>query len=141
MDFFLIEPEVAGDLGDGTVMDTSVHPPRVSSLHYVIQDWFGDDIIASFPCYLVTPRLAKALEAANLTGFHFDAARVTLSPEAAEFGITEVPEFRWLVITGRPGNEDFGVVANGQAVISEEALQVLRAHTVDECEIEPYTNE
>jgi hypothetical protein len=139
MDFYAIEPEVAGELGEGTVMDTSVHPPRVSAVQYVITDWLGDDIIESFPCYLVTPRLATDLEASGLSGFRLDTAQVTLSDEAADFGITEVPEFRWLVVSGRPGEDDFGVLGNGQAVISEEALQALQARTLDNCDIEPYS--
>lgn len=139
MDFYTIEPEVAGELGEGTVMDTSVHPPSVSAVEYVITDWLGDDIIESFPCYLVTSKLATDLEASSLTGFRLDAARVTLSEDAADFGITEVPAFRWLVIDGRPGEDDFGVLANGQAVISEGALQRLQAHSVDNCDIEPYS--
>ncbi|MBO0801739.1 MAG: hypothetical protein J2P25_01495 [Nocardiopsaceae bacterium] len=138
MDYYTIEPEVAGELGEGTVMDTSVHPPCVSAVHYVITDWLGDDIIESFPCYLVTRRLAADLEASRLTGFRLDAARVTLSEGAADFGTSEVPAFRWLVVVGRPGEDDFGVLVNGQAVISERALQVLRAHTLDNCDIEPY---
>lgn len=139
MDFYAIEPEVAGELGEGTVMDTSVHPPRVSAVEYVITDWLGDDIVESFPCYLVTPKLAADLEASGLTGFRLDTARVTLSEDAADFGITEVPEFRWLVIGGRAGEDDFGVRANGQAVISESALQRLQAHSLDNCDIEPYS--
>lgn len=139
MDFYAIEPEVAGELGEDTVMDTSVHPPRVSAVEYVITDWLGDDIIESFPCYLVTPRLATDLEASSLTGFRLAAAQVTLSEEAAEFGVSEVPAFRWLVVSGRPGKDDFGVRANGQAVISEGALQALQARSLDNCDIEPYT--
>ena len=138
MDFYAIEPEVAGELGEGTVMDTSVHPPRVSAVEYVITDWLGDDIIESFPCYLVTPRLAADLEASSLTGFRLDAAQVTLSEEAAEFGVSEVPAFRWLVVNGRPGEDDFGVRGNGQAVISEGTLQVLQTRSLDNCDIEPY---
>jgi hypothetical protein len=138
MDFYAIEPEVAGELGEGTVMDTSVHPPRVSAVEYVITDWLGDDIIESFPCYLVTPRMATALEASALSGFRLDTAQVTLSDEAADFGIAQVPEFRWLVVTGHPGEDDFGLLGNGQAVISEGALQALQSHTLDNCDIEPY---
>lgn len=41
--FFALEPEVAGGLGPNTVMDRSVHPPRVSHLHYVFDGWMGDD--------------------------------------------------------------------------------------------------
>lgn len=139
MDFYAIEPEVAGELGEGTNMDTSVHPPRVTAVHYVITDWLGDDIIESFPYYLVTPRLAADLEASGLTGFRLGAARVTLSEEAADFGITEVPDFRWLMISGRPGEDDFGTLDNGQAIISEGALQALQARTLDNCEIGPYS--
>lgn len=139
MDFYAIEPEVDGELGEGTVMDTSVHPPRISAVEYVITDWLGDDIIESFPCYLVTPRLAADLEASSLTGFRLNTAQVTLSEDAAEFGVTEVPAFRWLVVSGRPGEDDFGALANGQAVISEGALQALQAHSLDNCDIEPYS--
>jgi hypothetical protein len=35
--YFLIEPEVAGELGADTVMDSSVHPPRVSELHHELK--------------------------------------------------------------------------------------------------------
>ena len=138
MDYYTIEPEVAGELGEGTIMDASVHPPLVSAVHYVITDWLGDDIIESFPCYLVTPRLATALEPSGLTGFRLDAARVTLSEQAADLGTTQAPEFRWLIITGRPADDDFGILANGQAVVSEAALQALRSYTLDNCDIESY---
>jgi hypothetical protein len=139
MDFYAIEPEVAGEFGEGTVMDTSVHPPRVSAVEYVITDWLSDDIIESFPCYLVTPRLAVGLEVSGLSGFRLDTAQVTLSDEAADFGITQVPESRWLAVSGRPGADDFGLLANGQAIISEGALQALRAHTLDNCDVELYS--
>jgi hypothetical protein len=139
MDFYAIEPEVAGELGKGTVMDTSVHPPRVSAVHYVITDWLGDDIIESFPCYLVTPQLGTDLQASGLSGFCLDSAQVTLSEEAVDFGITEVSDFRWLVVSRRPGEDDFRVLATGQAVISERALQTLQTHTLNNCDMELYS--
>lgn len=45
MKFYSLEPEVAGSLGPGTVMDTAVHPPRVHKLHYESDGWSGDDIL------------------------------------------------------------------------------------------------
>jgi hypothetical protein len=85
------------------------------------------------------PRLAADLEASGLSGFRLDTAQVTLSDEAADFGITQVPEFKWLVVSGRPGGDDVGLLANGQAIISVAALHALRAHTLDNCDIEPYS--
>jgi predicted proteasome-type protease len=64
---------------------------------------------------------------------------VTLSDEAADFGITEIPEFKWLVVSGRPGEDDFGILANGQAIISEGVLRMLQSHTLDNCDVEPFS--
>ena len=52
---------------------------------------------------------------------------------------TQAPEFKWLVVSGQPVADDFGLLANGQAVISEGALHALRAHTLDNCDVEPYS--
>ena len=40
--FHVVEPEVAGALGDRTEMDSSIHPPIVKRLHYEFQGWLGD---------------------------------------------------------------------------------------------------
>jgi hypothetical protein len=54
-------PEVAAELGGNTVMDAFAHPPKVSRLHLRFMGWLGDDLLETFPCFLVTSRLAKAL--------------------------------------------------------------------------------
>ena len=58
--YWLVSPEVAGELGDGTVMDTAVHPPWVSRLHHRFQGWLGDDLLECFPCFLTTARIEHA---------------------------------------------------------------------------------
>jgi hypothetical protein len=65
-------PEVAGELGDLTLMDTSVHPPIVHRLHYVISSWSGDDIVEGFPCFMVSQQLASAIAAEELSGATLD---------------------------------------------------------------------
>ncbi len=62
MRYFYIEPEVSGELGEGTLMDTTVHPPKVEKLNYEFSSWLGDDLIESFPCYIVSERLAERLK-------------------------------------------------------------------------------
>ncbi|WP_018351939.1 hypothetical protein [Longispora albida] len=125
-----------GELGPGTVMDSTVHPPVVSALHYEIIDWLGDDLIESFPCYLASPRLARAIEESGLTGCHFASAQVAMSPQAQEpFSKAEVPRFRWLVIAGQIGQDDFAVTGQGQITVSAPALRLLRTFTLDYCGI------
>jgi hypothetical protein len=42
---YILEPEVSGEIGERTVIDSSVHPPIVSYLHFVFMGWLGDDLI------------------------------------------------------------------------------------------------
>src|SRR3954454_10828086 len=60
--YFALEPEVAGQLGDTTMLDTSVHPPVIQRLEYRFDGWLGDDLLESFPCFVVTERLANELK-------------------------------------------------------------------------------
>jgi hypothetical protein len=90
--YYTLEPEVAGGLGDGTVIDTTVHPPHVERLHYEFEDWLGDDLVESFPCFLVSKPLAARLTAAGLGTFQLKDVAVTMTPEAEE--LLGTPRFR-----------------------------------------------
>lgn len=137
MAYYTLEPEVAGGLGAGTVMDTTVHPPRVTRLHYEVEDWLGDDLVESFPCFLVSAPLAARLTAAGLGSFALRGVTVTTTPEADEqLGDGALPEFQWLDVTGVAGRDDVGVTPNGQLVVSDKALALLREFTVDNCDVE-----
>jgi len=140
MDYFALEPEVAGELGEHTEMDTSVHPPLVTRLHYEIgYGWGGDELLESFPCYIVTETLANRLTNAGLTGFQLLDVEVTFDEDAAEEHAGEaVPRFRWLVVTGRPGTEDLGITDKAQIVVSAKALDVLRTGRLDRCDVEQF---
>jgi hypothetical protein len=139
MAYFRLEPEVAGELGDGTVMDTSVHPPNVSSLHYEITDWLGDHLLESYPVYLISEQLGHALTQSGLHQFDLRDARVTLSPDAQELlADVDIPKFRWFVVTGTAGRDDIGVTDNTRLVVSDRALEVLRSYPLNNCDVEPY---
>ncbi|MEV6527554.1 hypothetical protein AB0M43_37075 [Longispora sp. NPDC051575] len=139
MRFHLLEPEVAGELGPGTVIDTTVHPPRVSVLEYVFTDWLGDDLLESFPCYLASERLADAIERSDVTGYRFDHVDVSVSPEADELlEDATLPAFRWLIATGTACVDDFGTTSKGEIVVSDRALELLRSFTIDNCDVGAY---
>ena len=140
MKYYLLEPEVAGGFGDHVVLDTSVHPPLVRHLHYEFADWFGDDLVCTFPVFLVTEALAKRLTASGLPAFALKDVEITLSPEAEE--ILEgraLPRFVWWQVTGRPGVDDFGVTDKADLVVSDQGLAVLTGGSqLDNCDITPY---
>lgn len=136
MKFYSLEPEVAGSLGPDTVIDTSVHPPRVHKLTYESDGWSGDDILESFPCYIVTEQLKKKLEASKPSGCGFDNVRITKSEQ---FGILypskEIPKFYRLRIHGKAGIDDFGISDDNMLVVSERILRLMSQFHIDNCDI------
>lgn len=126
MDYFTIEPEVAGGTGPGTLSDRSVHPPLISRLHYRFYGWLGDALLASFPCFIVTKELSAKILAAGLRGVRFDDVEVDVSQQFRDFyPDRKLPDFRWLRIDGQPGRDDFGL-AGPRLVVSTRALEILR---------------
>jgi hypothetical protein len=140
MIYHVLMPEVAGGLGTGTLMDTRVHPPAVGSLHYEVDGWLGDDLLESFPCFLISPEAAAALQFAALTGVGFDSAYVTIAPGAEDLVDDRVTRFRWLQATGRPGADDVAVDAAARLVVSDRALTVLQAFRLAQCAITTWSD-
>jgi hypothetical protein len=141
MRYFKIEPEVAGSSeGDNSVMDRSVHPPIVSRLHYVFAGWSGDVLLTSFPCFIVTEdAMNKLMESDATTGARFADVEITTAYPFREFHPDmKLPKFVWLQVTGRAGQDDFGLVANKRLVISEHALDVLKGLQLTDALIEPF---
>lgn len=138
--FWSLEPEVAGALGDGTKIDTSIHPPRVRTLEYVFMGWLGDDLLEAFPCYIVSEILGDALVFARLTGFQLDGVEVVISEAFAEmYPARCIPNFRWLKVTGTVGIDDFGLSDDHRLVVSDAALRLLQQRTLSHCDVEPYS--
>ena len=123
-----LKPEVAGGLGSETVMDTTVHPPRVSRLHYEVVDWLGDCIVQTFPCYLVLRSVGDKLAAAGFSGFHLTGARVTESDEFRDINPDgELPDLVWLVVDGVAGQDDIGLASNARLVVANSVFELFRA--------------
>lgn len=139
MPFFVLRPEVAGSLGRNTVMTRNTHPPKVSHLHYEFDGWNGDDLLESFPCFIVTRRLAEALERDRLSGFELAAVQMSKSGEFEDlYSDQDLPEFVWLQVTGQAGVDDLGLDAVAHLVVSSRALAVLQRFHVVGCDIDDY---
>ena len=137
--FVVLEPEVAGGLGPYTVMDSSVHPPDVSDLHYEFEGWLGDDLLESFPCFIVTDRCRDALARAGFKGCSFASVTVTRSGRFVElYPGRELPRFHWLKVTGTAGEDDFGIANDHRLVVSERVLRALKSLEIGNCDLEVF---
>ena len=84
-----LEPEVAGGIGIDTILDNSIHPPLVKFLHYHFSGWMGDDILETFPCFIISERLKNAIENNKLTGIFFDFVKITKSEDFEKISIKD----------------------------------------------------
>jgi hypothetical protein len=135
--YFLLEPEVAGELGPETIMDSSVHPPAVAVLHYELSGWLGDDLLESFPCFIVTDRCRRALETGGVSGCAFAPAKVTVSETFSElYPGRALPDFIWMKVNGRAEEDDFGLSSDYRLVISDRALRILEELQISHCDVE-----
>ena len=137
--YYYIEPEVSGGLGNNTVADTSVHPPVVSKLHYQFDGWLGDDLLESFPCYIISEKLKTEIDSEKLSGYQVDQIEISKSDQFEELypGI-ELPRFYWLKVTGKAGENDFGIAEDHRLVVSEKALTVLKKGKIDQADLEEF---
>lgn len=139
MGFHTLEPEVAGNLGQRTVADTSTHPPIVSRLHYEFAGWLGDSLVESFPCYVITADLGERALRAGLTGFTLDAVEISTTPEFEGLHpAVGLPSFLWLKVDGTAGTHDFAMSDDHCLVVSDRALRLLQEGRLDHCDVESW---
>jgi hypothetical protein len=139
MDYYALAPEVAAELGPGTVMDVAVHPPIVSQLHLVFEVWLGDPLIECFPIFAVTDDLADRLQSNSLSGFRILPVTITDTAERIELDPGKpLPSFRWLDVFGVAGRADVGTDSRRNLVVSSRALEVLHQEQIAHCEIHPF---
>jgi hypothetical protein len=140
MRYYTLDPEVSGSLGPGTIMDSRFHPPTVDKLHFVLDAWLGDDLIQSFPCYLVSPRLKLALQSLRPSGVEFAPAEVTTSDSFAELerGLA-VPLLCWMKVKGRAGKDDIGLTNDARLVVSSSVLEEMQRFSLDHCVVKDYS--
>jgi hypothetical protein len=108
-------------------MSTESHPPIVERLHYEFEGWEGDEILESFPCFIVTERLADAIRRHGLTGAAFDHVEISRSDTFDELQpMSTLPTFVWMKINGDRGKDDFWLAGDGRLVVSERAWELIR---------------
>lgn len=141
MSFYQLSPEVAGGFGSNTQLNRTVHPPIVTRLHYEFEGWLGDDLLESFPCYIVTRQLADSLSTNALSGVTYKNVEITQSDVFMDlYPNRQLPEFVWIDITGIPGQNDFGLDDHSRLIVSESVMAILRSYKISHCAISNYAN-
>lgn len=139
MNYYSLEPEVSGGLGERTIMDNSKHPPLVHRLHYQFEGWLGDDLLETFPCYLISDNLKEQLHKTKLSGYEISDVEISKSEEFEDFSPnTKLPGFFWLKVVGKVGVDDFSLSADMKLIVSETALDVIQKFNINNCTIESF---
>lgn len=136
-DYYRVKPEVAGGLGEHTVIERESVPPKVSRLHYVFDGWMGDDLLSTYPCYIITTTMAEKLSQLGATGFNLHEAEISTSGEFEDrYPGRRLPPFLWLMVTGTAMQHDFGLDEKGRLVVSAQALSWLRTGQLAHARVE-----
>lgn len=135
---FRLDPQVAGELGEGTVLDGSTHPPRVSQVVYVLDQPDADESIQSFPVFLVSTNLGSRLQDAGLTGFELSGVIVRPSDNyLAIYGDVPLPQYLWLQVTGTAEETDCWLDESLQVCVSDRMMAIMELVTLSDCLVEP----
>ncbi|MCG8708034.1 hypothetical protein JHU04_001235 [Brenneria sp. 4F2] len=132
--FYYIEPEVNGELGDGTIMDTCVYPPVVKKLILCFSGWLGDDLLECYPCFVVTERLADELKIVVKDDVFFEKINIKKSDEFDEvYPEKLLPHFYWMkILNGR----DIFLSEDKRLAVSERIMNILSAFNISNAMIE-----
>ncbi|MEG4416932.1 hypothetical protein Q5692_40110, partial [Microcoleus sp. C2C3] len=77
----------------------------------------------------------------GITGVRTADVDVVTSEEFAELKAdVELPPFRWLIIEGTEGSDDFFMVGRVKLAVSEAALSVLKRHGLRFAELTPLSS-
>lgn len=149
MNFYLLGPEAAGQLGTSCVHgDLTERPVNIMVPDFEFQFWPHDDLLNGFFTYACTPELADGLKKSSLTGFELAKLNVSFEERFQQWADLhkgeQLPEFQWLKITGRAGVDDFGLIQGPcrlPLVVSGRAFGVLNQFKLEYCDIENYTRQ
>ncbi len=135
---FVVQPLVGGELGLDVEYDRSTHPPGINRVQYVLDYPTTEDLLESFPAYIVSEALAERMTAARLPGFALDDAEVRPGDNyVALYGNVPHKRYRWLRIEPHTPDTDVWLGDELQLCVSDRMMAVLEEAELSAAEIEP----
>lgn len=153
---FQLEPEVAGGWGPGThyanldeIRAGRATVPELRNFEYLFDGWLGDELLTTHPCFIITEGLAASLQRADVSGVRLEPVKVSKSDDFFQLHPDDLalPSFVRLVPEGKVvlaglkvltwSGEDICLSQNAELVGTQRFLDVLRAHSVRNCEVIP----
>ena len=152
MKLYMIEPEVAGEIGEKTVYenyDAIVNDGEIAvitHLHFVFMGWLGDDVLEVTPCFLISDRLKNAIEKSDLKGYEFEDIEISLSDDYLEmYPNRETPSFYRVIPKGTIkiqdetyydwDNMDFCITEKAYLVLTEKAINIFKQFQIDNADV------
>lgn len=156
MMLYLLEPEVSGGHGEKTIYgeQKDIQQKGISGkvlfLHYEFDGWLGDEILESTPCFIITENLEQDLSKVFQLDYLIEDCIISTSEEFRELYYNkELPKFSRFkpvgtVLVENENYKDwsghhFCLSQKGELVVTEEALSVLKQHSLNYCEITDLT--
>jgi hypothetical protein len=138
MRYFFLEPEAAG-WDYKSVADWQTKPPVIHELNYEFDFWLGDALLESVHALIVTDHLRTSIEAAALSGASFDRVKVCKSEQFEEHSPDlKLPNFAWMKVAGKAGQDDFGTASDWRLVVSERALKLIQRFGISHAKVADY---
>lgn len=104
MNYYIVEPEVAGEIGKNTVYDKKKknidgnEKIEIIFLHFIFDGWLGDELLEVTPCFLVSERLKNEIIKNNLSGCVFQEIKQSYGDVFMElYPNIKVPKFFRLI--------------------------------------------
>lgn len=143
MKFYRIQPAVPGEVGDNLVADTSVHPPIVHRLHFLLDEVPDDALFSAFPVYMVSEEAKQELLKVGFTGIRFDDVEIEMSPTFIDaYGEADPGQYFWLKVEGQAFHDDFGLIdKRPRLVVSQRALDLLEELGIPGADIKAAEND
>lgn len=144
MNYYLLNPEVAGEIGnESELVYEGGKIKDVIFLEYNFMGWQGDELLTTHPCFIITESLQNDIISNELTGIKFKQIAMTFSDEFYNIcGNMEVPKFVQIICDDLYEDNiesllnDFYFNKYKEIIVSERALNILKQHKLDMCIIE-----
>lgn len=142
MKYYLVRPIVDVSQGEKTEYAPGSDHRKLASLHMVLEDWSGNDVVTTTPGFAVTRRLADHLAQSDLSGFELKDMHLSVSENGSRAMREKnalIPELVWLDITGAYTNDDFFFEpGRARLIVSDRALDQLQEFELSDARIEEF---